>query len=76
MRAVFSARSMWRAIQKSSLAVRQSMRFPRWAAHQVATTQVSFVPPPCDEFTTSDPSRSATRVSPPGTRLTVLPDST
>ncbi len=37
---------------------------------------MSLVPPPCDELTTSEPSRSATRVSPPGTRLTVLPDST
>ena len=43
---------------------------------QSARTQVSLVPPPCDELTTSEPSRSATRVSPPGTRLTVLPDST
>ena len=41
-----------------------------------ASTQVSLVPPPCDELTTSEPSRSATRVRPPGTRLTVLPDST
>jgi hypothetical protein len=30
------------------------------------------VPPPWLEFTTSDPSRSATRVSPPGTMLTPL----
>ncbi len=37
---------------------------------------MSLVPPPCDELTTSEPSRSATRVRPPGTRLTVLPDST
>jgi len=39
-------------------------------------TQVSFVPPPCDELTMSDPSRSATRVSPPGTTVISLPDST
>ena len=32
-----------------------------------SSTQVSLVPPPCEEFTTSEPSRSATRVSPPGT---------
>src|SRR5690242_11748133 len=32
-----------------------------------ASTQVSFVPPPCDEFTTSEPLRNATRVKPPGT---------
>src|SRR5262249_11963871 len=31
-----------------------------------ASTQVSFDPPPWDEFTTSDPGRSATRVRPPG----------
>ena len=31
-----------------------------------ASTQVSFVPPPCDEFTTSVPARNATRVRPPG----------
>ena len=41
-----------------------------------AITQVSLVPPPCDELTTREPSRSATRVSPPGTRLIVRPDST
>jgi hypothetical protein len=38
--------------------------------------QVSLVPPPCDELTTSEPSFSATRVRPPGTICTVLPDST
>ena len=27
---------------------------------------MSLLPPPCDEFTTSEPLRSATRVSPPG----------
>ena len=27
---------------------------------------MSFEPPPCDEFTTNEPRRSATRVSPPG----------
>ena len=31
-----------------------------------ARTQVSLLPPPCDELTTSEPLRSATRVSPPG----------
>ena len=31
-----------------------------------AITQVSLLPPPCDELTTSDPCRKATRVSPPG----------
>jgi hypothetical protein len=37
------------------------------------STQVSLLPPPCDEFTTSEPRRSATRVSPPGTRVTRSP---
>src|SRR5579859_1922518 len=41
-----------------------------------STTHVSFVPPPCEEFTTSEPSRRATRVRPPGTIMTSLPDST
>ncbi len=35
------------------------------AAHYRSTTQVSLLPPPWDEFTTSEPFRSATRVSPP-----------
>ena len=39
-------------------------------------TQVSLVPPPCEEFTTSDPFFSATRVSPPGTMRTRSPTST
>ena len=46
------------------------------AQHAPSSTQVSLVPPPCEEFTTSDPSRSATRVRPPGTMVTSRPDST
>ena len=34
------------------------------------STKLSLVPPPWLEFTTSDPSRSATRVRPPGTTCT------
>ncbi|MNY08192.1 hypothetical protein D3C86_1410320 [compost metagenome] len=41
-----------------------------------SSTQVSLVPPPCDELTTSEPSFKATRVSPPATIFTVLPLST
>ncbi len=37
------------------------------AAEHQPRTQVSLLPPPWDEFTTSDPSRSAVRVRPPGT---------
>ena len=37
------------------------------AQHQARSTQVSLLPPPCEELTTSEPSRSAARVSPPGT---------
>src|SRR3981081_2536234 len=46
------------------------------AQHQASSTQVSLVPPPCEELTTSEPSRKATRVSPPGTIVTSRPDST
>src|SRR5882724_6318663 len=48
----------------------------RVATHHDPSTQVSFVPPPCEEFTTSEPSRNATRVRPPGTTVTSFPDST
>src|SRR5262249_6900224 len=43
--------------------------------HQASprSTQVSLLPPPCDELTTIDPARSATRVSPPGTIATFCP---
>ena len=37
------------------------------------STQVSLVPPPCEELTTSEPSRSATRVRPPGTTVISRP---
>ncbi len=40
------------------------------------TTQVSLDPPPCEELTTSSPSGSATRVSPPGSTHTRLPSLT
>src|SRR5262249_37942445 len=33
---------------------------------RAASTQVSLLPPPWEEFTTYDPARRATRVSPPG----------
>src|SRR5215218_8315468 len=47
-----------------------------WAAY-LSSTHVSLVPPPWLEFTTSEPSFSATRVSPPGTiRTSSAPDST
>ena len=34
--------------------------------------QVSLLPPPCEEFTTNQPSVNATRVNPPGTISTPL----
>ena len=48
------------------------------AAEHLSTssTQVSLVPPPWEELTTSEPSRSATRVRPPGTMVTSRPEST
>src|ERR1035438_2674621 len=39
-------------------------------------THVSLLPPPCEEFTTSDPFSRATRVSPPGTMFTLSPNRT
>src|SRR5262249_58824867 len=44
--------------------------------HQTSTTQVSLLPPPCDEFTIREPSRSATRVRPPGSTRAFDPSST
>src|SRR5262249_55864178 len=45
--------------------------------HYRSSTQVSFVPPPWLELTTSEPFLSATRVSPPGTmRMRSRPVST
>ncbi len=44
---------------------------PSWV--EAASTQVSLLPPPCDEFTTSEPLRNATRVRPPGMTLISLP---
>src|SRR5688572_24947040 len=35
-------------------------------AAQHPSTQVSLLPPPCDEFTTREPFFNATRVNPPG----------
>src|SRR5690606_16234298 len=41
------------------------------------TTQVSLVPPPCEELTISEPAVMATRVRPHGTmRISLPPDST
>src|SRR4029077_9946386 len=65
-----------RVLGPLDVAARPVERLGDAAEHQALSTQVSLVPPPCEELTTSEPSRSATRVSPPGTRLTALPDST
>ena len=43
---------------------------------QLFSTHVSLLPPPCDELTTNDPFRNATRVNPPGTMVTFSPNST
>src|SRR5690606_21766323 len=44
-----------------------ALRDSRQKAHvSPATIHVSLLPPPCEEFTTSDPRLSATRVKPPG----------
>ena len=38
-----------------------------------STTHESLLPPPCDELTTSEPFRNATRVRPPGTMVIFSP---
>jgi hypothetical protein len=53
------------------------MEVTRFIGVGSSSTQVSLVPPPWLELTTSEPSFSATRVRPPGTtRTPSLPDST
>src|SRR5258708_5720163 len=44
--------------------------------HQASSTQVSLLPPPCDELTINEPSRSATRVRPPASTRGLAPSST
>src|SRR5262249_50205628 len=44
--------------------------------HGAPSTQVSLLPPPCDELTISEPSRSATRVRPPANTRAEAPSST
>ena len=58
-----------RVLGPLDVAARPVQRLCDAAQHQVRSTQVSLLPPPCDELTTSEPSRSAARVSPPGTTL-------
>ena len=45
----------------------------RASPYSSSTTHVSFDPPPCDEFTTSEPLRRATRVRPPGMMVVFSP---
>src|ERR1700683_380091 len=53
---------------------RKHERFsPNSSRSQFCKTHVSFEPPPCDEFTTSEPLRKATRVRPPGTMVILSP---
>src|SRR5208282_2228185 len=46
---------------------------PNSSKSQFCRTHVSFEPPPCDELTTSEPFRSATRVRPPGIMVIFSP---
>src|SRR5437868_5293435 len=52
--------------------VTQSLQ-PRCFSLHARSTHVSLLPPPCDEFTTSEPLRNATLVRPPGTSVTFSP---
>src|SRR4029077_12089812 len=56
-----------RVLGPLDVAARPVERLGDAAEHQALSTQVSLLPPPCEELTTSEPSRSAARVSPPGT---------
>src|SRR6202795_5027637 len=47
---------------------------PAPAPFSSSRTQVSLLPPPCEELTTSEPARRATRVKPPGMIVTFSPD--
>src|SRR5581483_10591132 len=47
-------------------AARRSVPSSAWTGGGSGSTQVSLLPPPWEELTTSDPFLSATRVSPPG----------
>ena len=58
-----------RVLGPLDVAARPVERLCDAAQHQARSTQVSLLPPPCEELTTSEPSRSAARVSPPGTTL-------
>ena len=65
-----------RVLRPLDVAARPVERLCDAAQHQERRTQVSLLPPPCEELTTSEPSRSAARVSPPGTTLVILLEST
>ena len=74
---VDQARGVFGALQVAAHPVetvgdaRQHGRLP--LSRHARNTQVSLLPPPCDEFTTSEPRRNATRVRPPGTSVTFSP---
>ena len=65
-RRIFGAFDIARQPKKRIRDARQHQPSPR-------KTQVSLLPPPCDEFTTSESRCRATRVSPPGTMVTFSP---
>ena len=66
--------SRWEGMPALEAAPGTGIRHRALGSGQLFSTQVSLLPPPCDELTTSDPLRSATRVSPPGTIVTFSPD--
>src|SRR3546814_5713780 len=63
---VDQARRVLRPLKITSHPVNAVGRPPK---HQSSSTQVSLVPPPCEELTTRDPFLSATRVDRKSTRL-------
>ena len=60
-----------------NVAAQPETRVRNSAQHDTSSwsrTHVSLLPPPCEEFTTSDPFRMATLVSPPGMITVFSPD--
>ncbi|NDH29828.1 MAG: alpha-E domain-containing protein [Betaproteobacteria bacterium] len=68
----------WDDAHPSSISncIRACRENARYQLRSLSRTQVSLVPPPWEELTTSEPSRSATRVNPPGTMRISRPTST
>src|SRR5882762_3017734 len=59
--------------EKMSVSLLHHSTTPLFVSSFSPMIQVSLLPPPCEELTTSEPARSATRVRPPGMIVTFSP---